>query len=428
VAAPSARALAEPPAWSGAFRRVHLRNARAARIWTWLGLVAVTVVLSPFILGCPFVWATAIAGVLGTRAARDRRWRGEASDAPTHVRVLSDGIEVEGPARATHLSRALVAEGWLEEHHGRPEACIALSDGRELRVASDGGEGAAAELAGLLRALGLSADQRVARVELGSAAASRGMGVVYHFLGPWLLCAGEAAVLLPALLAFPPPLRVLALPLALAPWILFLRDVWPGSATVGADGVTLRSPWRRRFVPLAAIAEVSTRGAHVVMTLDGAERLVLPARRLGQTGEVAGDALVTRIAQAKEAAELRDAASAAAVSALARGSRTVDAWRRDLVELVKTARDYRSQGVDVAALERVLGDAAAEPEARVGAAVALSSTAREPGAKARLRVATEAVASAPLRAAIHRALDGEVDEAELEAAAADAAPLRVTER
>ena len=326
------------------------------------------------------------------------------------------------------MPRALVAEGWLEEHHGCAEACIALTDGRELRVASDGDDGAAAELGRLLRVLGLSADQRVARVDLGSAAASRGMGVVYHFLGPWLLGAGEAAMLLPALLAVPPPLRLLAIPVALAPWILFLRDVWPGSATVGADGVTLRSPWRRRFVPLAAIADVHRRGAHVVMTLGGAEQLVLPARRLGQTGEAAGDALVTRIAQAKEAAATRDAASAAAVSALARGSRDVDAWRRDLLELVRSARDYRSQGVDVTALERVLGDPEAEAEARVGAAVALSSAARDPREKARRRGATEAIAGAPLRAAIGRALDGEVVEAELEAAAADAAPLRVTER
>ena len=102
-----------------------------------------------------------------------------------------------------------------------------------------------------------------------------------------------------------------------------------------------------------------------------------------------------------------------AASLVARGGREVDEWMKALAAIANPATSYRAAAVPVDSFWRVLEDPAAEPTARVGAAMALRDKLDD-DARARIRVAAENSAHPKVRIALD-ALAADRDE-ELRAA------------
>jgi hypothetical protein len=117
-----------------------------------------------------------------------------------------------------------------------------------------------------------------------------------------------------------------------------------------------------------------------------------------------------------EAVRAHAAGGARGLDALARGGRSAAEWKDDVRRLALAPPTFRDQAHGVDDYERVLGDAAAAPDQRVGAALALRAIDPEEG-PARIRVAAGASADEALRDLLEAAAEGEIDDALLARAA-----------
>src|SRR5690606_9002718 len=99
----------------------------------------------------------------------------------------------------------------------------------------------------------------------------------------------------------------------------------------------------------------------------------------------------------------------------ARGEQSFAQWVELMQALLRKGSGHRERPVGVADAVAVLEDPNAEPEARVGAAVARGQVDR-PALAARVRVITDDGASPRLRVALDTASRGEVDEEVVEGA------------
>lgn len=102
---------------------------------------------------------------------------------------------------------------------------------------------------------------------------------------------------------------------------------------------------------------------------------------------------------------------------LERGGRAVEDWRRALSSLVRE-RDYRAAAVAPGDLVDVAQSASARVEHRLAAALALGASPTEESARARVRVAAASCANPRLRVALTAAVDGTLEQAQLEEALA----------
>jgi hypothetical protein len=195
---------------------------------------------------------------------------------------------------------------------------------------------------------------------------------------------------------------------------------WLGAKRVriGADGVTVRRVGFERFVPFDAIGEVRAwkpyrprgttrllpRGATLICR-DG-RSIRLRTAELRVPTSMSEDAVEDYIAQA-----IRDGAaschrSTAPQPAWTRQGRSLTEWIRDMRALHAGAEGYRSAGAVDDELWAVLEDAAATPNERAAAAIALAVRADEE-AQQRLRAVADATANPPLQEAILAAVAGD---------------------
>jgi len=201
---------------------------------------------------------------------------------------------------------------------------------------------------------------------------------------------------------------------ALVMWAISLV-VRTADVAVGADGVELRGPWRSRFISFATLDGVS-------LTVPGNELEVREvggaAKRYGWTAAVddegwSGFALALGWARERYAERRRESELA---PLLARGDRTLAAWRSSLHELAQGGPTYRASALDGDEVARLLDDPSVEGESRVGAALVLREV-QPAGAPTRVRVAAEACAHAPTREALEAVAAGTLDDAALVALA-----------
>lgn len=125
--------------------------------------------------------------------------------------------------------------------------------------------------------------------------------------------------------------------------------------------------------------------------------------------------MVQRILRAKKASPGDEKANL--LDVLARNARPIGEWRRALTG-VMTKSGYRSAGHDLEEVMRIVEDPRAPAEQRVAAAVAV----RPHGGAAvqeRIRVAALASVEPRLRVTLEKASSGELEDAELEALAAE---------
>jgi hypothetical protein len=201
---------------------------------------------------------------------------------------------------------------------------------------------------------------------------------------------------------------------------LAIRATRPADVVVGADGVTLRRALRKpRFIHFQDIAGVSTPSPMAL-------RIELTN---GRTELIGSDALAPENLAAL-ALRLREALASRAKGAmaapklelLARGGRDVARWIRDL-KRASTTTDYRSVPLSSDDLAHVLESPDAEPEQRIGAAVALR-VADGDSAPQRIRVAAELCANDEVRGALEALAEGEAEDAAVERALRDARVVR----
>lgn len=204
---------------------------------------------------------------------------------------------------------------------------------------------------------------------------------------------------------------------ALVSW-LAARWARPSEVVVGTDGVLVRKGLRERFVLFRRITNIRVDKA-VKLELDDGATLALGG---GSPQDRSG--LAARLGAARAAhAEV----SAAADTRLARGGRSVRAWREALAGAAQAVGSYRAAALAPESLEAVMANPSAPVERRIGAALALAGSGVE-GAKEKIRIAADACADEKVRVAITEAAAAEPDEAVIEAALAEHAEDRAIQR
>jgi hypothetical protein len=416
------------------------RRARVRRVaWATVAWVPAWIVRAIYAPGALFpgglgVWisvASFVAALWGlVTLVRLRLYT--ANTAPTKARrpalvsVTETEMTVSNAAGVWRWPLSDIDEGWVEEYQGDNDVVLRTrrDDLVAVRVASPG------EGAELLRAVGVSADKQVARFRLAEASASSSPvgciclagGLVLPFVlfgaatGLWLSLAsmlrggaeGNAVAAFAAVFV-----------VALVAAFLALRAMVPPRATVGLDGVELRGLGWRRFVPLDSVSGVESTERGVTLRLREGSPVALTTFRNtsdGVQGHPATRAALLRRIEDALAARLASQAQVARAAALERHGRPFARWRAELAALAGPDADYRrSAGLARDDLQRVLEDAAAPIEHRVGAAVALAA-AGEVDIRRRVRIAAAACADRDLRAALEAAAEEELDEAKLERA------------
>ncbi len=390
------------------------RLAQGLHVVAWLMVGALIVTpCTGFASGLWFwhVWrlilALSVALFVASRAAR---W--SLRPMAGTLALSREGVTLESRDGAVTVPWSEVRGATLVPDGEQVTLCIERANGDMLHA----GVASIAEGAGLLRAAGLDAGRRAVNISLGP--------VWHHAAFFGVSAVGGTFLTLAALFTLS---RVW-------PWIGHLHDLsaaglallagvfgtlglltfGPWRVTLGADGVTIRTGWRRRFIPYEHIAAFEQHGKGLIygrIFLKNGERITLSST----------DGTATSVAALRASIEVaksgrRDASHAAAVLALLeRQGDSFEAWRERVRSLARASRAFRETAVTPEDLLRVIEDPAATPEQRVGAMMALSAYEDASGLP-RVRVAIEACANEPLRDALDDAASDALDEWTAEAA------------
>jgi hypothetical protein len=380
--------------------------------------VLVGVVLFPLYVGCPFAWMWVVGGLwwweLSTRRAQTALTGARARDGS--LQVEADALTVDLGGEIVRFPLRSVDNGWVEPTAAGFAATLRLSSGAMLFVRQRTFEQAAS----VLEAAGLGPRRRVLRVQLGTQAASAGYGLIMHLLGPWLATVMAFILLVVPCLAAVASLSVwsllgvllLSVPLGLL--YRLAQYVAPARCDIGSDGIMIRHLGTRTFIPLAAIqrADRAPRGLHLIM--HGKSRF-LPTATPDEDGTALRDAIVWRIGT--EIAERTRDDRTDRYALLARADRPLKQWRAESVEQGRHGGStYRQSDFETEELVRVVENAGAPLDHRLGAAFLLSGRSVDEETVARVRVAADAVADPHVRVALAQAIDAEASDEEIEPA------------
>ncbi|HEY2365201.1 MAG TPA: hypothetical protein VGH87_02405, partial [Polyangiaceae bacterium] len=340
--------------------------------------------VSSALVGAMWMYIAA-RGIVGARA-RHRE---------VTVRAERGTLSIDGRVRFRKIGSA-----YLQPREGLPPS-VRVSNGFDAIDVSIGDEASALEL---LRALGTDPAQSIARFRVyeGVFANKKAQTVVTMMIG---IGAINALNLLPASIK-----GVGFLALALLTILNALRS----TVLVGPDGIRVVSPWRlvRKFISFADVARAEASAWGVTLTLKSEKTIELRTAAQAKTKDETRDALVARV-NAGIASLVARGPSVDAAALVARGGRAIDEWMKALAAIANPKASYRAPSVPVESFWRVLEDPAADPTARVGAAMALRKQLDDEG-RARVRVVAENSAHPKVRVALD-ALAGDRDE-ELHAA------------
>lgn len=408
---------------------VGVHRGEQIRRWGWrgLGLGALVTFLSwslmvPLDSFALFVTSLASGGLTVVSAlAIGAAARRESARFPAAVEVTETEVVVHGPRPIT-LARADVVDGWVAHPH---HVHLRARGGQTLIVATAGD----AEAQALLERAGVGPAQRVLTVPLSSPASTT--------WGAAPLCVAGIALLSPAALFLAAVVSLGVQEMVTAPQAIgvFVTVLFLGllatllvaifglvtalrrrEAVIGVDGVTVKSPLTRVFVPYADVVQVTPHAHGVELrrhqrppvllpTWKRGERPIHPQQLVYAEPAIRQRVLLDRIARAAGASR-----RAPAAEALDRGARTITAWRDHVVALGRRA-GYRQEHFSPQDLAAVLEDPSAPRERRIAAALALAAS-DEPALTHRLRVAIDTCADDELRLALEHAAAEEHDELE----------------
>jgi hypothetical protein len=315
--------------------------------------------------------------------------------------VDGDAITVAAPDGALVMSRAEVADGWIEPTLRGGHRVVVRHRSGDLGVVEVPSRAAGQEL---LAAVGLSADRHALRVQTSGNAGQTVREMAF--------LTGMFSLVVPLfVVGAADGAREIGAGLV---WLAVCATVTAalGAATVkpvvrvGLDGIEITRGRSRRFVPVRDVASVE-------MTLDGVALSVrgAPRRLVLRTWGVQQAALLARIQEVVRGFGAASA-SAAALAQLDRQGRELARWRDDLRRLASDdAGGYRRVALSREDLGRLLVQGDASAERRIGAALALAASG-VPAERERVRIAARAAANEELRAALEAIAEDELDAAE----------------
>lgn len=194
--------------------------------------------------------------------------------------------------------------------------------------------------------------------------------------------------------------------------VLAGRALTPGTVLVGADGLFIDKPFRRRFIPAGDVLRVfRRRGALRLSFRRGGEIAEL---ELMNDTEARTSAVRVRLEEALASAA---PPCEAPEEELARRGRPLAEWRQALSRL-GGALGYRGRSLPSETLLALAEDHGQSPEQRIGAALVLGQ-GDDAEAKARIRLAADSLANERLRRALLAASEGGADEEALREALAE---------
>ncbi len=305
-------------------------------------------------------------------------------------------VSAEGKER---VLASRIESGVIVPTDGRFDVQLRAASGNAVSVLVD--DEASAEA--LLALVGV--EERRTKVRWAKLGARLGAGALGAFAG---LVAGTTI-----LVNAPAALTVLgAMAFATLPFLLpgpFSTILAWRELEVGADAIAWRYWLRRKVLPLSEVQGARVQGGQLVVRLsDGTDRrFEIPIAGLA-------DGLARRI----EAALAAMGGARAKAPLFARGELAFAEWVQRMKGLLGRDTAFRAAPVVVDDAVRVLEDAEADPDARVGAAVALAQL-DEPALVAKVRVVAERCVSPRLRVALEDAARDALDEASVEAARAE---------
>lgn len=302
------------------------------------------------------------------------------------------GLFITRPDGRQWVLGANVASGVVVPSKGQFDVQLRFVDGNEASILVR--DEATADA--LLDLIGVGPEQRRTRVSWASLPKRVAAGVAGAVTGLTLATA--------LLMIAPEPFNVPAVffwfmapflaPPLFAKWLAW-RDL-----EVGTDGIAWRYGRKRDFVPLGRVSGVDVQGDDLVVRLvDGTDRRFT----------ISKDGLAEGLRRRVEAllASVGDGLDRQAL--FARGEQTFAQWVERMRGLLKQEGTHRSRPVQAHDAMAVLEDPQADPDARVGAALALGH-AEGPAAAARVRVVAETCVHPKLRVALELAAQGEVEE------------------
>lgn len=194
--------------------------------------------------------------------------------------------------------------------------------------------------------------------------------------------------------------------------LLLVPTLLPQRVDVGHDGVFLRWLGNKQFIPFSSIGQITKTKVGVELFLRTGRHHEIQLTQKDGAAEAQLAALVARIEAGMAAQQGRTRAEEEAL--LTRGGRDLETWLREMRALGTGAGGYRVMAIARERLWDIIENPSADPSAREGAALALSSTLDDED-RARLVALAQRTASPRLRVA----LDGvsrETDEPRLRVA------------
>lgn len=381
-----------------------MQNLRRRSRLRWIGAVAL--VLGVFLINAlvglvATVIALAAALLFFVQALNSTTSR--RSDAT--LLLTDDALRVLGPHVEPELVFPLrsIASGFTSER----KAVLTTHEGVqvELTLADD-------DPARVLDHAGVGLAQRTLTLPLRGTLGAFTIG----FMAFWPLLVASIRVTVAVLRDDLPALLLGLLVAAIATALVVMRFGLP-RVVVGVDGVRVLRV-RDRFVGYDQIASVGfqpstyenpAQTVHLVLR-DGS---VLPLPTIAAPRErVLG--LAERI---RYAAQSHRDGGARRLDGLSRAGRELTAWKAEIERMAVLPPGFRDHALGADDFDRVLADAAAPPDQRIGAALALRAI--DPAAAApRIRIAADTSADDALRDALGAAAEGELDDVLLERATA----------
>jgi hypothetical protein len=218
-----------------------------------------------------------------------------------------------------------------------------------------------------------------------------------------------AAGFVSVLVGLYPALVMSFIPLVLAPSCG--RKMALSRLTVGEDGVLLERFVSRRVLRYGDVAGAEVVSGHGIRLVERSGREQIHFAFGQGATELSELVRQIRVQSARYAANAEPTGDA-----LARGDRTIAEWRRALGQLALAGGGFRQVTMAPEVLHRIVVDAAAPLDRRVGAALALLTV--DPTAAPRIRLAAEGSAEARVRLALEATVgdDGQLDEHALDRA------------
>ncbi|MCL2778481.1 MAG: hypothetical protein FWD73_10795 [Polyangiaceae bacterium] len=181
---------------------------------------------------------------------------------------------------------------------------------------------------------------------------------------------------------------------------LLILGILPTWIEVGVDGIMIRWLWRRLFVPIAQIDDVSTEDHRIVLLhlTSGCTEKIHASWRTS----VALVARINDILLSRRSLDTREDL----LAMVNRGMQTSEQWLAALTKLRDTHEGYRDVAIRDEDLWPLVENPAAPEDARAAAAMVLRRSLDDSG-KARLRIAAEATLSPKLRVALDAAADSD---------------------